>query len=75
MSDTLNSLGALKQKQKQYAEAEQHYTRSLEVRRALREDEEKWQLVAQSLVSLGNLMSEIGDSKPAGGVAAQQDLD
>ena len=45
------------------------------MRRALREDKEKWQLVAQSLVSLGNLMSEIGDSKPAGGVAAQQDLD
>ena len=75
MSDTLNSLGTLKQKQKQYAEAEQHYTRSLEVRRALREDKEKWQLVAQSLVSLGNLLSEIGDSKPAGGVAAQQDLE
>ena len=45
------------------------------MRRALREDKEKWQLVAQSLVSLGNLLSEIGDSKPAGGVAAQQDLE
>ena len=45
------------------------------MRRALPEGKEKWQLVAQSLVSLGNLLSEIGDSKPAGGVAAQQDLE
>ena len=55
MSDTLNSLGTLRQRQRQYAEAETHYARSLEVRRALGEGKEKWQLVAQSLVSLGNL--------------------
>ena len=75
MSDTLNSLGTLRQRQRQYAEAETHYARSLEVRRALGEGKEKWQLVAQSLVSLGNLLSEIGDSKPAGGVVAQQCLE
>ena len=31
MSDTLNSLGTLKQRQHEYAEAERHYTHSLEV--------------------------------------------
>jgi len=81
MSDTLNSLGMLKQRQCEYAEAERHYTHSLEVRRALSEGgdkaktKEKWQLVAQSLVSLGNLFSEIGDSKAAGGVAQQHSLE
>ena len=51
------------------------------MRRALSEGgdkakaKEKWQLVAQSLVSLGNLFSEIGDSKAAGGVAREQDLE
>ena len=50
------------------------------MRRALSEGgdkakaKEKWQLVAQSLVSLGNLLSEIGDSKAAGGVAREQEL-
>jgi len=65
VADTLNSLGALRLKQKQYRQAEEFHRRSLEVRRGLGEGTDegksKQQMIAQSLVSLGSLMISQGD--------------
>ena len=79
VAETLNSLGALKQKQKAYDGAHAYYQRSLELRRAQSEasrvgggkpEKERMQNEAQSLVSLGNLAIERGDA--AGGVDATE---
>ena len=66
IADTLNSLGALAQKQQKYKEAEGHYKESLETREKImpntdKEAQEKEQFLAQSYVSLGNLYTDMGD--------------
>ena len=66
IADTRNSLGALAQKQKDFANAEAEYTKALEVRQQLpagteAETKEKEQALAQSHVSLGNLFLEMED--------------
>ena len=75
---SLNSLGELKKKGGNYDEAEQHFTRSLSLRRghklAVESDDEahaKDMAVAQSLVSLGNLHTERGDKAQEAGESAQ----
>ena len=66
IADTRNSLGALAQKQKDYAKAEAEYTKSLETRQQLpgateAETKDREQALAQSHVSLGNLFLEMED--------------
>jgi len=66
IADTLNSLGALSQKQKEYPAAEGHYRESLETRERIvptsdKEAQEKEQFLAQSYVSLGNLYTDMGE--------------
>ena len=72
LADTLNSLGALSQKQQKYDAAAGLYVRSLELRRGRAvpagDDEQakaKQQGMAQSFVSLGNLEIERGDAAVA----------
>eukprot|EP00966_Prymnesium_polylepis_P205633 4765252-Prymnesium_polylepis.1 len=69
MADTLNGLGSLKQKQRAYHDAEKIFRRALEIREHLPEGDDhgksKEQTIAQSLVSLGNLFSEMGDQHDA----------
>ena len=72
LADTLNSLGALSQKQQKYDAAAGLYVRSLELRRGRAvpagDDEQakaKQQGMAQSFVSLGNLEIERGDAAGA----------
>ena len=82
IAETLNSLGALKQKQKAYADAHDLFQRSLELRMALYEGnggehgsseggaaatKDQKQNEAQSLVSLGNLAIERADATEGGG--------
>ena len=66
LADSLNALGTLKQKQRAFAQAEQHYTTSLELRRgrggATVSEAAREQAIAQSLVSLGNLATERADA-------------
>merc|ERR1711920_981248 len=60
----LNSLGSLKQKQKDYRAAEKFYEQALNTRKRVKavetsEVKEKHQMLAQSHVSLGNLLIEM----------------
>lgn len=72
LAESLNAQASLKQKQKAYEDAEAIYVRALELRRKLPlgddDGKAKEQSIAQSLVSLGNLWIERGDSirAPAG---------
>ena len=74
IAETLNSLGALRQKQRAFKDAEAYYQKSLGMRQRIRVDpsakeghvssvQGKAQAVAQSLTSLGNLYVEMGDSE------------
>jgi len=67
LADTYNALGSLKQKIKAFDEAEQLYTKSLEIRRQLPKGDDlgktKEQFIAQSLVSLGNLCIDMAESQ------------
>ena len=69
MAESLNSLGALRQKQKAYKDAESYFRKSLDFRQQMKAapgekefEKNKAQAVAQSLTSLGNLYTELGES-------------
>ena len=67
MADTLNSIGMLRQKQRNYKDAEANFNKSLELRKQMgghhntEEEKSVAQAVAQSLTSLGDLFIEMAD--------------
>lgn len=69
LGDTLNSLGTLKQRQGSYEEAHTFFSRSLAVRQSLAEGDDggkvRAQATAQSYVSLGNVVTDMGDGARA----------
>ena len=67
MAETLNGLGSLKEKQRAFSDAEQYYTKSLEIRRLLPEGDDRGksreQSIAQSLTSIGKLFLAMSDEE------------
>lgn len=69
LADTMNALGSLKQKQRAFKDAEHYYSEGLRIRYSLPEGSDhgksKEQCIAQSLVSLGNLYTQLAEAEPA----------
>jgi len=69
LAETMNALGSLKQKQRAYTDAEHYYNKSLEIRKSLPDGDDhgksREQAIAQSLVSVGNLMTKIAEEECA----------
>ena len=82
-ADTLNTFGRLKQTQGERAEAERLYLRSLKLRQAWQPpasgadavelEQLKQHAIAQSLVSLGNLQTEMADAEMASDAGSSAD--